>query len=209
MTVTPVSPATGRVFIIDDDQAVVLALETLVQSLNLQPESFSSAMRFLEGYSTEGPSCAIVDVRMPGMSGLELLNELNRRNIVLPVIIISGHADVPMAVDAMKRGAITILEKPFQPKELCDQIHRALQYDAECRAKKARRSVALEQVAQLSSREREVLERVTAGYTNNDIARQLGLSVRAIEERRARMMEKLQVKNLAELIELVSTAEGR
>lgn len=195
------------VYVIDDDSAVVNSLVNLVKTIDLNVVAFHSAGEFLEAFNPAGPSCLVLDVRMPAMSGLELQSELEARGVNLPIIMITGHGDVRMAVEAMKNGAVDFLEKPFRMQELCDVIQRAMRLAEEnWRASRQRESVD-RQIGQLTPAERAVLELVVAGRTNKMMADELGLSVRAIEDRRARMMKKLGVTSRAELLRLVGTAD--
>ncbi len=194
---------TPTVFLIDDDPAIIAALKELVGLLGLQAVAYRSASEFLEAYRPSGPGCLVLDVRMPGMSGLELQKELLARGIELPTIIITGFGDVRMAVEAMKAGAIEFLEKPFRPQELCDHIHRAIKLATDKWQSREHCEQLRQQLASLTSAEKEVLKLVVVGKTNRMIAEELGLSVRTIEDRRARMMRKLGMKSRAELIELV------
>lgn len=195
---------THTVYVIDDDDAITTAICALAKSLNIRPQCYKSALEFLDSYQDEGPACLILDVRLPNQSGLELQKELKRLGREIPIIFISGYADVPLAVEAMKAGALTLLEKPIREQTLCEELQRGLQLDEQRRARKARRLEAESRLAQLTEKEREVMDLLVLGHTNSEIAEQLQLSVRAIEERRARLTEKLEVTTLAELIALSS-----
>ena len=191
-------------FLVDDDPAISRALASAGQLLGLPVLSFSSAAQFLRCYDRSQPGCLILDIKMPGMSGLELQQKLITEGIHLPVIMISGHADVRIAVEAMSRGAITLLEKPFRLDELLAHIRRAVELDAERRVSQAQRDQAEALWTQLTPKEREVLELIRAGKSNKQIASDLHLSLRAVEDRRARLMRRLQVRTLAELLQLTT-----
>jgi FixJ family two-component response regulator len=192
------------VFVVDDDPAIVKAIRELVQVLGLKVESYSSADAFLLAYQADRPACLVLDVRMPGLSGLELQKHLKQNGKQLPIIMISGHGDVRMAVEAMKEGAIDFMEKPFRAQELCDNIQTAIRSERENWQRRQQRQKAQQRISTLTPAEHTVMDLVIAGKTNKMIARQLGLSVRAIEDRRARMMRKLQVNSWSELLELAA-----
>lgn len=196
-------------FLVDDDPAISRALASAGQLLGLPVLSFSSAEQFLRCYDRSQPGCLILDIKMPGMSGLELQQKLITEGIHLPVIMISGHADVRIAVEAMSRGAMTLLEKPFRLDELLAHIRRAIELDAERRASQAQRDQAEALWTQLTPKEREVLELIRAGKINKQIATDLHISLRAVEDRRARLMKRLQVRSLAELLQLPPPLPGR
>jgi FixJ family two-component response regulator len=196
------------VYVVDDDPAVLRGAAEIVESLGLAVETFPSADAFLRAYRPGGPACLVVDVRMPGMSGLELQKELAQLGAPLPVIVITGYADVRTAVDAMKQGAWEFLEKPFRAQELRDSVQRAMRQDQEAWARRAQRDDAHRRIASLTDAEREVLHAVVAGKTNKMIAVELGLSLRAVEDRRARMMKKLQAASRAEVVALAAALEG-
>jgi len=192
------------IFVVDDDPAVQRALCSVGQLLDLPVSTFSSAHQFLAKLDASSPGCLVLDIRIPGMSGLELQQHLNHTNTPLPIIIISGHADVQIAVEAMRSGALTLLEKPFSLDVISAEIRRALQIDRLRRAAHERTAETQSQLARLTRKEREVLELITAGRTNKEIAAELHLSVRAVEDRRSRMMKKLDVRSLIELHRFVA-----
>jgi len=196
--------AEPKVFVIDDDPAIIKAVTELVDMIDLKAESYSSADEFLKNCRPTGPACLVLDVRMPGMSGLELQQELTKAGITLPIIMITGHGEVRMAVEAMSAGAFNFLEKPFRTQELCDNIQRAIRLDMERWRRQEEKEKSDRRIGNLTPAERKVMDLVVAGKTNRMIAEELGLSVRAIEDRRARMMKKLQVKTRAELLALAS-----
>jgi two-component system, LuxR family, response regulator FixJ len=191
------------VYVVDDDDALRDALTLLLSSVELASESYPGAAEFLEAYEPEQHSVLLADIRMPGMSGLELQEELRQRDIAIPIIFITGHGDVPMAVEAMKLGALDFLQKPFRDQVVLDRINEALQKDAERRCAARETHVVRERLASLTAREREVMERVVAGQANKVIALDLGVSQRTVEIHRARVMQKMGVRSLAELVRVV------
>jgi two-component system, LuxR family, response regulator FixJ len=196
------------VFVVDDDPAINQAVAELVELIGLNASTYTSAIDFLEQFEPAGPACLVLDIRMPGMSGLELQRKLAETEKNLPIVVITGHADVRMAVEAMKLGAVEFLEKPFRAQELCDSIQKAIRLDEENWRRRSQQERAERTYQRLTSAERQVMELVVAGKTNKMMAEQLGLSIRAIEDRRARMMRKLGVESRAELLELVRTPAG-
>jgi two-component system, LuxR family, response regulator FixJ len=192
-----------RVFIVDDDEAVRNSLRLLVKSVGLSAVIADSAQEFLATYAPADPGCLILDVRMPGMSGIELQQQLNLRGAVIPVIFITGHGDIPMAVEAMQQGAFDFLQKPFRDQDLIDRVQRALEKDHANRAELLERSRIRERRDSLTPREREVLELVASGKPNKVMAADLGLSQRTVEIHRARVMEKMGASSLAQLVRMV------
>ena len=190
------------VFVVDDDDAVRNSLRLLLKSASLSTTAFASAQEFLAGWTTEQPGCLVLDVRMPGMSGLELQEELNRRGAIIPVIFISGHADVPMAVEAIQHGAFDFLQKPFGDQDLIDRIQRALAADADNRQALSQLDELRKRYATLTPREQEVLVLVTDGRANKVMAGDLGVSQRTIEIHRARVMEKMGARSIAQLVRM-------
>lgn len=195
---------TQTVFVVDDDQAVRMSLSLLIRSMGLAVETFESAAAFLGACDPERSGCLVLDIRMPGMSGLEMQEELNRRAIGLPVIFITGHGDVAMAVRAMKSGAVDFIEKPFNDQQLLDRINKALELDRNARAALAEHATLAARIELLSPREREVMERIVAGQANKVIAIELGLSERTVEIHRAKVMTKTGARSLAELVTMVN-----
>jgi two-component system response regulator FixJ len=191
------------VFVVDDDDAVRNSLKLLLKSVGLAAHSEGSAQEFLASYDAQQPGCLVLDVRMPGMSGLEMQQELNMRGATIPVIFITGHGDIPMAVEAMQHGAFDFLQKPFRDQELLDRVNRALARDAEKREQLKQKDIILERLATLSPREREVLDLVTRGKPNKIVAADLGVSQRTVEIHRARVMEKMDATSLAELVRMM------
>jgi len=191
------------VFIVDDDEAVRGSLRLLIKSVGLTPVALTSAREFLERYDPAQPGCLLLDVRMPQMSGLELQEQLNRQGAIIPVVFITGHGDVPMAVEAMQAGAFDFLQKPFRDQDLIDCIQRALARDRGNRAVLAERSAILERLQSLTPREREVLELVISGKPNKIMAADLDVSQRTVEIHRARVMEKMGASSIAQLVRMV------
>ncbi|HMF14433.1 MAG TPA: response regulator, partial [Gemmataceae bacterium] len=195
------SPPT--VFVVDDDAAMRKSLTLLVQSVRLAVETYETAQQFLDGYDGSRPGCLLLDLRMPGLSGLELQNRLTARRIRIPIIFISAHGDLTSAVSAMRAGAVDFLEKPFRGQVLLDRIHQALEKDARFRAEAVSRAETDALLARLTPPERAVLDMMAAGKAYKVIARELGISYKAVEGRRARIMRKMQAENLSELLRRV------
>ena len=191
------------VFIVDDDEAVRSSLRLLMKSVGLIPSALGSAREFLEKYDPAQPGCLVLDVRMPELSGLELQEQLNRQGTVIPVIFITGHGDVPMAVEAMQAGAFDFLQKPFRDQDLIDRIQKALEKDRANRAVLNERNLIRERLESLTPREREVLAMVSSGKPNKIMAADLGVSQRTVEIHRARVMEKMGASSLAQLVRMV------
>jgi len=197
-------PAT--VFVVDDDDAVRTSLRLLLKSVGLPVETFASAQEFLDGFDAERAGCLVLDIRMPGMSGLELQQRLNEIHAIVPIVFITGHGDVPMAVEAMQHGAVDFIQKPFRDQDLIDRINQALEKDRDNRAGLRERDTILHRIEQLTPREREVLDLVTKGKANKVIAGDLGVSQRTVEIHRARVMEKMAASSLAHLVRMVIEA---
>ncbi len=194
------------VCVVDDDEAVRGSLKMLLKTLGLPTQSYGSAQEFLAAFDPQRPGCLVLDIRMPGMSGLELQQELNTRGALLPVIFITGHGDVPMAVEAMQQGAMDFLQKPFRDQDLIDRIHKALEKDRAGRELLGNRERIRARVAELTPREREVLALVTQGKANKVIAADLQVSQRTVEIHRAHVMEKMGANSLAHLVRMVMEA---
>jgi RNA polymerase sigma factor (sigma-70 family) len=194
------------VFIVDDDKAMRSSLKWLIESVGMKVRTYASADEFLIGHYPGRSGCLLLDVRMPGMSGLELQAHLTHRDIRLPVIIITGHGDVAMAVKAMKAGAADFIEKPFNDQELLDSIRHALDYGERERALQSRRSEIAARLAELTPREHEVMDMVTAGHSNREIAAALGVSAKTVEAHRSRVMDKMRASSLAELVRMALIA---
>ena len=193
------------VFIVDDDDAVRESLEFLMKSIEQPAESYPSAKDFLNAY-TDKPGCLLLDIRMPGMSGIELQEELKKRDIRIPIIFITGHGDVPMAVKAIQAGAADFIQKPFRDQELIDRIREVLVEDTQSRADLSERSEILQRTGTLTEREKEVMEQVVVGKANKVVAIDLSVSQRTVEIHRANVMEKMKAKSLAQLVRLVMRA---
>jgi two-component system response regulator FixJ len=194
--------ADTTVFIVDDDPASRDPLRWLLESVELRVMAFPSATEFLDAYDPSTPGCLILDVRLRGMSGLDLQAELNRRGVQVATIFLTGHADVPMAVRAMKNGAFDFLEKPFNDQMLLDRVQQAIERDRRERSRDAERAEQQHRLEALTPREREVMELLVEGRANKETADALGLSVRTVEGHRARLMEKLGANSLAELVRI-------
>lgn len=191
------------VFVVDDDQPVRKSLDLLIRSVGLPVETFASAQEFLDRYSPERPGCLVLDVRMPRMSGLELQEHFNTAGVHLPIIFISGHGDVPIAVRAIKNGAVQFMEKPFSKQLLLEFIHEALHRDAQQRMADSANSAIHAKLDRLTDRERQVMERVVAGKVSKEVAAELGISKKTVDVHRARVMNKLGIESVAELVEMV------
>jgi FixJ family two-component response regulator len=195
--------ARPTIFVVDDDTAVRDALKLLLRSVGQAVETFGSAQEFLDAYGEDRPGCLVLDIRMPGMSGLELQQKLNEKHSILPIIFITGHGDVPMAVEAMQAGAVDFIQKPFRDQDLIDRINQALEKDTSNRAALGERNDIRRRLETLTPREREVLDLVVHGKANKVIAGDLRLSQRTVEIHRARVMEKMQASSLAHLVRMV------
>ena len=193
----------SMVFIVDDDEDVREALSELVESVSLKAQVFASAQAFLDSYDPDRPGCLVLDIRMPGMSGLALQRELKQRGPSLPILMITAFGDVPTAVQAMKDGALEFLQKPFQDQEFLDRVRGALERDVAARRAEAVRRDTLARLTRLTPRERDVLEQLIRGGANKAIARELGIGERTVESHRSSIMEKLGAKSLAALINAV------
>ena len=193
----------GTVFVVDDDQAVRESLALLVQSVGIEAETFASAREFLDTYRPDQRGCLITDIRMPGMSGLELQEQLSSDGVRIPVIVLTGHGDVPAAVRALKGGAVDFVEKPFNPQALLDLVQQAIAKDAEIRELADQEAAVAERMSLLTPREHEVMTLVVAGKANKVIAIELSISERTVELHRGRIMKKMQARSLAELMRAV------
>jgi two-component system, LuxR family, response regulator FixJ len=194
------------VFVVDDDSAVRQSIRLLLKSVGLNVELYDSALDFLERWDPTVPGCLVLDIRMPGMSGLELQARLARESVSPPVVFITGHGDIALAVRAMRDGAVDFVEKPFNDQDLIDRVQRAIRVDGERRGTAERREAAIARLGSLTPREHEVMLAVVAGKANKVVAIDLGLSERTVEIHRARVMEKTGVRSLPDLVRLVSLA---
>jgi len=190
----------GTVFLIDDDAGVRDSLSLLLSLKNISTQPFASADSFLESYTPERTGCVLTDLRMPGMTGLELQTAMRERHIELPIVVFTAHGDVATARAALKNGAFDFLEKPVDEAMLLDVLRNALRVDRERRSAATERSTSGQRRDRLTEREREILKLLTVGHSNREIAAQLGISPRTVEVHKARIMEKLECRSLAELI---------
>jgi FixJ family two-component response regulator len=191
------------VFIVDDDAAVLDSTSRLVESVGFKHEAYQSAVEFLENYQSDRSGCLVLDVRMARMSGLELQDELKRRGVQLPVIFISGHGDIPMAVEAMRKGAIDFIVKPFRSHTLLQRINQAIENDVRTRQQQRANEEAVARYSNLTAREKEIARLIVAGCSNKVIAQRLLLSPRTVESHRSHIMKKLQVSSIPELVQLI------
>ena len=190
------------IYVVDDDDGMRRALDTLLSTVGYKTAVFSRPSEFLAQFKPEAHSCLVLDIRMPEMSGLEVQQQLNRRGSMLPVIFITGHGDVPMAVQAMKEGAFDFIQKPFRDQDLLDRINHALKQDADNRTNAARRSEVQHRLESLTPREKQVMNFIVDGSANKVIAIDLGLSERTVEIHRAKVMEKMGARSVAHLVKL-------
>ena len=197
------------IYIVDDDDGMRRALTVLMTTVGYQPAAFARPAEFLAKYDPNQASCLVLDVRMPEMSGLEVQQQLNRNGAMLPVILITGHGDIPMAVQAMKDGAFDFLQKPFRDQDLLDRINAALKQDAQNRESVDRLADLRQRSGSLTPREHEVLEHVVDGKANKVIAIDLGLSERTVEIHRANVMEKMGARSVAHLVKMHLTLGGQ
>jgi RNA polymerase sigma factor (sigma-70 family) len=193
----------SMVYVIDDDPSVRRAIKRLVESMGLRVEMFGSGQEFLQANRPDVPSCLVLDIRLPGISGLDFQRELAKANVHIPIIFITGHGDVPMAVRAMKAGAVTFLTKPFRDQDLLDAIQLALEKDRARRQREAEIAVLQERFESLTRREREVITLVVAGKLNKQIAAEIGTAENTVKVHRSRAMEKMQAQSLADLVRMV------
>jgi FixJ family two-component response regulator len=194
--------ADATVFVVDDDEAVREALKSLISSVGLSVETFASAREFLQSRGPDAPGCLVLDVRLPGLSGLDLQRELSDANIHTPIIFITGHGDIPMTVQAMKAGAVEFLTKPFRDQELLDAIHQALERDRTAREQRAEIAELRARYDSLTPRESEVMGEVITGLLNKQIAAALGTSEITIKLHRAQVMHKMRADSLADLVRM-------
>lgn len=194
-------PAEPVVYVIDDDESIRELLCWLMKRNAIRAEAFPNAKSFLKAYRPGAPGCLILDLYMPGMSGLDLQQYLKETGVEMPVIFLSGRADVPKAVLAVKSGAIDFIEKPFDYRQIVDLVRECLRRDADARAGRQEAKLRAERLATLTQREREVLERVIVGKVNRLIAEEMEISIKTVEAHRARIMEKLEVDSVAELVQ--------
>jgi FixJ family two-component response regulator len=207
-----VKQADSVVFVVDDDASVREAIGSLIRSVGLRVETFETAQELLQNKRLNVPGCVVLDVRLPGLSGLELQRELTARDITLPIIFITGHGDVPMSVRAMKAGALDFLTKPFSDQDLLDVIQQALGHDRVKREQRADAARLRRCFDSLTPREREVMNLVVTGLLNKQIAGELGISEVTVKLHRGQVMKKMDAKSLADLVrmaERISTASSK
>ncbi|MCR9259281.1 MAG: response regulator transcription factor [Pseudomonadaceae bacterium] len=198
---------TEKVFIVDDDEAVRDAIGMLLETVDIPYVTYPDALSFLEQADLNNVNCLVLDIRMPGMSGLELQEKLAAMKVELPIVFITGHGDIPMAVEAMRRGAVDFLRKPFRDQELLDRIQEALSRDAQHRDQAADSHQLKSRIADLTPRELEVFQRVAKGQANKVIAIELGISERTVEIHRSNVMQKTSSRSLADLVRLLIKLE--
>jgi two-component system, LuxR family, response regulator FixJ len=199
----------ATIFVVDDDDGMRRALGTLLGTVGYKTALFALPSEFLAHFKRDEPGCLILDIRMPEMSGLEVQQRLNRAGAMLPVIFITGHGDVPMAVQAMKEGAFQFIQKPFRDQELLDHINHALQFDRDTRAELALRAEVQHRVETLTPREKQVMDLVVEGQANKVMAIDLGLSERTVEIHRAKVMEKMGARSVAHLVKMHLNLTGK
>jgi RNA polymerase sigma factor (sigma-70 family) len=190
------------VFVVDDDASLRASLQDLLESVGLRVAACASAQDFLRLPPPEGPSCLVLDVRLPGLSGLELQQRLATGDLALPIIFITGHGDIPMSVQAMKAGAVDFLSKPFRDQDLLDAVHQALARDRDARAQQAERAALRRRFEALTPRQRDVMARMVAGLLNKQIAGELGTSEATVKTHRKQVMAKMRAESLADLIRI-------
>ena len=193
---------TQLVFVIDDDASMREAISRLLHAIGLTVRTFGSAREFLQHRLPDIPSCLVLDVRLPGLSGLDLQREMVERGIHVPVIFVTGHGDIPMSVQAMKAGAVEFLTKPFRDQDLLDAVRSGIQRDRKGRKERAEVAKLREDLGQLTSREREVMSLVVAGFLNKQIALRLGASEKTIKIHRGRVMQKMRADSVADLVKM-------
>lgn len=196
------------VFLVDDDEAVRDALSLLLESVDLPVKAYDSGLSFLEAFNPDEPGVLVLDIRMPGMSGLELQDKLKEMECDVPIVFITGHGDIPMAVEAMRKGAVDFLAKPFRDQDLLDRINRAMRQEETNRESRANKQEIQSLFERLTPRENEVMERVVQGLANKAIAYELDVSQRTVEIHRARVMEKLGVRSVAQLVRLFVASQA-
>jgi len=199
-----VTPEQSTVLVVDDDISVREALSDLFQSVGLMVEAYASAQEFLKNPPREGPCCLVLDVRLPGKSGLDFQHELNESDVRLPIIFLTGHGDIPMSVRAMKAGAVEFLTKPFREQDLLDAVHAALERDRLNREDEKLLSTLRQRLASLTPREQAILALVAAGRQNKQIAFEIGTSEVTVKVHRTNLMRKMQASSLADLITMAN-----
>jgi FixJ family two-component response regulator len=190
------------VYVVDDDAAARAAIQSLLHSVGLHAETFSSPPEFLAGYRPDTPACLVLDVRLPGVSGLDFQRDLAARNVTIPIIFITGHGDIPMSVEAMKAGAMEILTKPFRGQVLLDAIHKAIERDRVVRHEQSSVAELRQRLGTLTPREREVMQLVISGRLNKQIASEVGASERTVKIHRGQVMRKMHASSLPDLVRM-------
>jgi len=200
-------PADGTVFVVDDDPEIRASLTRLLEEVDLTVQAYSNAQEFLESYDPNCQGCLVLDVRMPGMDGLALQKTLKERGITIPVIMITGHGDVRVAVDALRAGALDFMEKPFRAQPLLERVNQALAQDAESHRRQAESGAIAARAALLTERQRQVMALMVAGETTKTMAAALGLSTKTVDYHRAKVMETMQARSVVQLVRMVQVLE--
>jgi len=195
------------VFVVDDDEAICRSLGLLIEDIGLKAQTFTSAQHFLSAYDPAQPGCLVLDVRMSGMSGLELQNRLNELEIRIPTIIMTGHGDVPMAVEAMKAGALDFVEKPFRDQVMLDSIQKAVALDRQVRDRERHHEDFRSRLDLLTQRERQIMDMLLLGKANKVIAYELGISQKTVDFHRSNVLNKLEASSVVELVRLAHRAQ--
>jgi len=198
----------GTVFVVDDDPEIRRSLTRLLEEVDLPIETYDNAQEFLEAYDPSRQGCLVLDVRMPGMDGITLHKTLQEKGITIPVIIITGHGDIPMGVEAVQRGALDFVEKPFRAQPLLERINQALAQDAETHRRQAKKEAIAARVALLTPRQSQVMALMVSGETAKTTAATLGLSVKTVDYHRAKIMEAMQARNVVDLARMVQVIEN-